>query len=99
MKQITIVLIFALCQISLYSQEKYSYYIIGVDEKVLVPLSTSTLPDSTFLNQTSTVSNNYIIDTNLSETTINLSTYQNGIYTIVLVCDGVARDAKKLVIQ
>lgn len=51
------------------------------------------------LNQTSTVSNNYIIDTNLSETTINLSTYQNGIYTIVLVCDGVARDAKNLVIQ
>lgn len=51
------------------------------------------------LNQTSTVSNNYIIDTSLSETTINLSTYQSGVYTLVLICDGVARDAKNLVIQ
>lgn len=51
------------------------------------------------LNQTSTVSNNYIIDTNLLETNINLSTYQTGVYTIVLVCDGVARDAKNLVVQ
>lgn len=51
------------------------------------------------LNQTSTVSNNYIIDTNLSEKSINISTYQNGVYTLVLVCDGVAVDAKNLVIQ
>ena len=51
------------------------------------------------LNQTSTVSNNYIIDTNLLETSINLSTYQSGVYTLVLVCDGIARDAKNFVIQ
>lgn len=51
------------------------------------------------VNQTATVSNNYIIDTNLSETNIDLSSYQTGVYTVVLVCDGVAKDAKNLVVQ
>jgi len=51
------------------------------------------------LNQTSTICNNYIIDIELSKTTINLSAYQTGFYTIILVCDGVARDAKSLIIQ
>ena len=51
------------------------------------------------VNQTATVSNNYIIDTNLLETNIDLSSYQTGVYTVVLVCDGVAKDAKNLVVQ
>jgi len=51
------------------------------------------------VNQTATVSNNYIIDTNLLETNIDLSSFQTGVYTVVLVCDGVAKDAKNLVVQ
>src|SRR5690606_19906216 len=51
------------------------------------------------LNQTSTVSNNYIIDVNLSQVNINLSTYSSGVYTLVLVCDGMAVDAKNMVIH
>lgn len=51
------------------------------------------------LNQTSTQSNNYIIDTDQSQTSINLSAYNAGVYTLVLVCDGRVRDVKTLAIQ
>jgi hypothetical protein len=51
------------------------------------------------LNQTATQSNNYILDINGNETTIDVSDFNNGIYTIVLVCDGIATDAKTLIIQ
>lgn len=51
------------------------------------------------MNQTGTLSQNYIIDTNQSSQLIDVSSYYTGIYTIILVCDGVARDAKNLVIQ
>lgn len=50
------------------------------------------------MNQTATVSNNYIIDVNQSSININLSTYQTGIYTAILVCDGIAVDAKSLIV-
>lgn len=51
------------------------------------------------LNQTATQSNNYILDVNGNETTIDVSDFNNGIYTVVLVCDGIATDAKTLIIQ
>lgn len=51
------------------------------------------------LNQTATQSDNYILDTNGNETTIDVSDFNNGIYTVVLVCDGIATDAKTLIIQ
>jgi len=51
------------------------------------------------INQTVTVSNNYIIDSNLNNTTINLDNYQTGVYTVILVCDGVATDAKTLIVN
>ncbi len=45
------------------------------------------------------ISNNYILDTNVSETNINVSNYPNGLYTVALVCDGQIVDAKTLIKQ
>lgn len=42
------------------------------------------------------VSNNYILNTNSSQTTLNISQYPKGLYRIVLVCDGKIIDAKNL---
>lgn len=53
----------------------------------------------TIMNQTATVSNNYNIDVNQSSTNIDLASYQTGYYTVVLVCDGIAVDAKSMIIQ
>ncbi|MBI9066172.1 MAG: S8 family serine peptidase [Salinivirgaceae bacterium] len=41
-------------------------------------------------------SNNYILDTSIFETTIDISSYQFGFYTVALVCDGQIVDAKTL---
>ncbi|MCF8374457.1 MAG: S8 family serine peptidase [Bacteroidales bacterium] len=43
--------------------------------------------------------NNYIIDCTQTQTNINMSNYQVGIYTVALVCDGQIVDAKALAIQ
>jgi Peptidase family C25/FG-GAP-like repeat/Propeptide_C25 len=40
------------------------------------------------------VSNNYVLDVNTSETNIDLSTYANGFYKVVLVVNGAIVDAK-----
>ena len=48
---------------------------------------------------TSGTSNNYILDINSTNTNINISNYQNGFYTIALVCNGHIVDAKTLVKQ
>jgi subtilisin family serine protease len=45
---------------------------------------------------TTNTSNNYILDLNSSETTINLSEYPSGFYTVALVCNGQIVDAKTL---
>jgi hypothetical protein len=42
-------------------------------------------------------SNNYILDSNSKETSLNISNYPNGLYTVALVCDGNIVDAKSLV--
>jgi hypothetical protein len=42
---------------------------------------------------------NYILDVNLQEIQINTSSYQNGFYTVALVCDGEIADAKTLLKQ
>jgi serine protease len=44
-------------------------------------------------------SNNYILDINNSQTTINLSSYVNGFYTVALVVNGQIVDAKTLIKQ
>ena len=44
-------------------------------------------------------SNNYVLDTNSSQTTINVTNYTNGYYTVVLVCDGQIVDVKTLIKQ
>lgn len=44
-------------------------------------------------------SNNYILDLNSSTTTIDITSYPNGFYTIALVCNGNIVDAKTLVKQ
>lgn len=51
------------------------------------------------MDQTGTYSQNYIIDTSQSSQLIDVTSYLNGTYTVILVCDGLARDAKNLVIQ
>lgn len=48
---------------------------------------------------TTGTSNNYILDTNNTETNINISNYPNGFYTVALVCNGQIVDAKTLIKQ
>lgn len=44
-------------------------------------------------------SNNYVLDTENTQTILNLSGYSNGFYTVALVCDGTIVDAKTLIKQ
>ena len=46
---------------------------------------------------TTATSNNYILDTNAFQTSIDLSIYPSGFYTVALVCDGIIVDAKTLI--
>lgn len=45
------------------------------------------------------VSNNYIIDVNLSNTIIDISNYSNGFYTLLLIVNGEIVDVKTIVKQ
>lgn len=57
---------------------------------------------SVYLMITSTTngtSNNYILNANAFETSIDVSNYPQGIYGVSLVCDGIIVDAKNLIIQ
>ena len=45
------------------------------------------------------ISNNYILDNNSTETTLNISNYPTGFYTIALVVNGEIIDAKTLIKQ
>ncbi len=47
----------------------------------------------------SNTSNNYILDTSLQQTQINVSSYPSGYYTVALVCNGEIVDAKTLIKQ
>ena len=51
------------------------------------------------LNQTATFSNNYILDVQQTSTWLDLSSYPAGAYTLILICDGMAVDAKNLIIN
>jgi len=51
------------------------------------------------VNTTSGVSNNYILDTILTEAVFDFSGYPTGLYSISLVCDGNIEDSKLLVIE
>ena len=44
-------------------------------------------------------SNNYVLDTESTQTILNLSGYSNGFYTVALVCDSTIVDAKTLIKQ
>lgn len=46
---------------------------------------------------TNGVSNNYVLNINSTQTTINLNNYQSGHYIITLVCDGQIVDSKNLI--
>lgn len=48
---------------------------------------------------TNGTSNNYILNPNELETSIDISSYPQGIYGVALVCDGVIVDAKNLIIE
>ncbi len=51
------------------------------------------------VDQNSGVSQNYILNTSTSTTTLNLTTYTNGFYTIALVCDSEIVDAQTFIKQ
>ncbi len=51
------------------------------------------------VDQNSGVSQNYILNTATSNTTLNLSAYTNGFYTIALVCDSEIVDAQTFIKQ
>lgn len=51
------------------------------------------------VGSTNAITNNYILNSNSSDAIINISELPTGIYTVALVCDGVVRDAKQLIIQ
>lgn len=48
---------------------------------------------------TNGTSNNYVLDIDCSLSIIDISSYQNGYYTVTLVCDGEIIDAKNLLKQ
>lgn len=52
-----------------------------------------------FFYSTHTISKQYPLDTFSTELNVNLSDCQTGIYTVVLVCDGIARDTKTLIVK
>ena len=43
--------------------------------------------------------NQYIINPTINQTTINVSGLTTGVYSVILVCDGVAKDVKSLIIE
>lgn len=43
--------------------------------------------------------NQYIINPSLNTTAINVSNLTSGVYSVILMCDGVAKDVKSLIIQ
>src|SRR5690606_19553754 len=47
----------------------------------------------------SSVQNQYLINTSLNETSINVSTLPTGVYSVILVCDGTTVDIKSLVVH
>jgi len=51
------------------------------------------------LNATATTNNNYMIDVNQTQTTFNVANFQQGTYSVILVCDGVAVDMRTLIVQ
>lgn len=51
------------------------------------------------LNATATTNNNYIINVNQTQASFNVANYQQGTYSVILVCDGVAVDMKTLIVQ
>ncbi|TXI82938.1 MAG: hypothetical protein E6Q38_04365 [Crocinitomicaceae bacterium] len=51
------------------------------------------------INQTGTSFSNYVINPELESTEIVLDNFESGLYTVVLICDGVATDAKQLIIN
>lgn len=46
---------------------------------------------------TNGVSNNYVLNTYSTQTSVNLNSYQSGHYIITLVCDGQIVDSKNLI--
>ncbi len=51
------------------------------------------------LNQSSGISDNYILDTSLAEISLDMSNRTTGLYSIILICDGEIQDSKNLVKQ
>ena len=51
------------------------------------------------LNTTATTNRNYIIDVNQTQAIFNVSNFQQGSYSVISFCDGVAVDMKTLIVQ
>jgi hypothetical protein len=69
-----------------------------------VLLFCNTFPGATsayimLVNQTTSNSDNYILDIEETSVTINTSGYPTGLYSVILVADGDIQSSKNLVIQ
>jgi len=51
------------------------------------------------ISQPAGLNNNYILDLNTEEKSINVSSFTSGVYNVILVCDGQVVDGKTLLIQ
>ena len=51
------------------------------------------------VNMNTGSSDNYILNTQQSNTSIDVSTYTAGLYNIILVCDGEVQNSKTLIKQ
>ena len=51
------------------------------------------------LNSTATTNNNYLIDINQTQANFNVANFQQGSYSVILVCDGMAVDMRTLIVQ
>jgi len=45
------------------------------------------------------IHNHYLLDTSSNNVTIEVSNLPHGVYNVILVCDGAARDIKHLIIN
>ena len=52
-----------------------------------------------FVNQVTSNTDNYILDTEESSVTIDISNYTSGLYSVILVCDGDIYSSKNLAKQ
>ena len=72
------------------NQIQVSYKLNGVSSAYLMVIGQS---------GSNNTSNNYVLNTINNQITIDITNYNNGFYTVALVCDGDILDAKTIIKQ